>query len=149
MTNSYSTPSYNYTDLNLQNYLRDSCLPKKVNPLTICIGALCENNSKVIVASDKMLTHEGLSVEFEQRTPKMEKLSNFCVALTSGAALLPVELCKKVRERDECWEIPILFLTAKSRDEDRNKGLEVGANLFLSKPISPEKLLQVVSEALG
>jgi len=59
------------------------------------------------------------------------------------------ELCKRVRAREDCKEIPVVFLTAKSREQDRVKGLEAGANLFLSKPISPEKLISVISEAIG
>jgi two-component system, OmpR family, alkaline phosphatase synthesis response regulator PhoP len=60
-----------------------------------------------------------------------------------------LELCKKVRSRVEYKEIPIVFLTAKSREQDKLKGLEAGANLFLSKPISPEKLLSIISETIG
>jgi len=60
-----------------------------------------------------------------------------------------LELCKKVRSRVEYKEIPIVFLTAKSREQDKLKGLEAGANLFLSKPIPPEKLLSIISETIG
>ena len=34
-------------------------------------------------------------------------------------------------------------------DEDRSQGLEAGANLFLSKPISPGKLISLLSETIG
>jgi two-component system, OmpR family, alkaline phosphatase synthesis response regulator PhoP len=60
-----------------------------------------------------------------------------------------LELCKRVRAREEYKDIPIVFLTAKSREQDKIKGLEAGANLFLSKPISPEKLLNIISETIG
>lgn len=60
-----------------------------------------------------------------------------------------LELCKKVRNKEQYKDIPIVFLTAKSREQDRIKGLEAGANLFLSKPISPEKLLSIISETIG
>ena len=60
-----------------------------------------------------------------------------------------LELCKKVRSREEYKEIPVVFLTAKSREQDKIKGLEAGANLFLSKPISPDKLLSIISETIG
>ena len=46
-------------------------------------------------------------------------------------------------------ETPIVFLTAKSREEDQARGLEAGANLFLSKPISPDRLLKIVADTLG
>ena len=59
------------------------------------------------------------------------------------------ELCRKIREKEKYRETPIVFLTAKSRDEDRTAGLAAGANLFLSKPISPEKLLGIVSDTIG
>jgi len=59
------------------------------------------------------------------------------------------ELCRQIRKMDRYKETPIVFLTAKSRDEDRAAGLEAGANLFLSKPISPDKLLGIVSDTIG
>jgi two-component system, OmpR family, alkaline phosphatase synthesis response regulator PhoP len=60
-----------------------------------------------------------------------------------------IELCKRVRAMEQYKEIPIVFLTAKSREQDKIKGLEAGANLFLSKPISPEKLLTIISDTVG
>jgi DNA-binding response OmpR family regulator len=59
------------------------------------------------------------------------------------------ELCRRIREKEMYREVPVVFLTAKSREEDRVRGLEAGANLFLSKPISPDKLLGIVSSTLG
>jgi len=59
------------------------------------------------------------------------------------------ELCRRIREKEKYREIPVVFLTAKSREEDRVRSLEAGANLFLSKPISPDKLLGIVSSTLG
>jgi CheY-like chemotaxis protein len=60
-----------------------------------------------------------------------------------------IELCRRVRAMDAYKDIPVVFLTAKSREQDKLKGLEAGANLFLSKPISPEKLLNIISETIG
>lgn len=58
------------------------------------------------------------------------------------------QLCEKIRQTDSHKETPIIMLTAKSSDEDRRKGMEVGANLFLPKPFSPERLLAIIAEAL-
>jgi DNA-binding response OmpR family regulator len=44
---------------------------------------------------------------------------------------------------------PIIFLTAKSPEKHGTLGLDAGAEMFLSKPISPEKLLRVVAETIG
>lgn len=58
-------------------------------------------------------------------------------------------LCKEIRGREEYAEVPIIFLTAKSAEEDRKRGEEVGASLYLPKPISPRRLMELVERALG
>lgn len=65
--------------------------------MTICIATICDNNSKVIVASDKMITVGGLSQEFEHETPKMNKITKTCMAVSAGHALRPNELFRFVK----------------------------------------------------
>ena len=48
-------------------------------------------------------------------------------------------LARRIRERDR--DIPILFLTAKSLEEDRLEGLRLGADDYITKPFSIEELL--------
>ena len=48
-------------------------------------------------------------------------------------------IAKKIREKDT--EMPIIFLSAKSMDEDRLKGFEIGADDFLVKPFNMEELI--------
>lgn len=48
-------------------------------------------------------------------------------------------LAKEIRETDK--RIPILFLTAKSMQEDKLKGFAIGADDYLTKPFSMEELL--------
>ena len=49
------------------------------------------------------------------------------------------EVAKEIRVRNK--KIPILFLTAKSMQEDKLKGFEVGADDYITKPFSMEELL--------
>lgn len=60
--------------------------------MTICIAALCANRTKGIISSDRMITERMLSVKFEHGEKKYEKLSEKCVALSAGEALLPTEI---------------------------------------------------------
>ena len=57
--------------------------------------------------------------------------------------MMPVKdgftLAKEIRQMDK--KIPILFLTAKSMQEDKLKGFEIGADDYLTKPFSMEELL--------
>jgi DNA-binding response OmpR family regulator len=58
------------------------------------------------------------------------------------------EVCQRIRKIDSYAETPVLMLTAKSGEEDRQRGLEVGANLYLSKPIAPKRLIALIEEAI-
>jgi PAS domain S-box-containing protein len=51
------------------------------------------------------------------------------------------EVCKKIRENFPANEVPILMLTAKNQVNDLVEGLSVGANDYLTKPISKNELL--------
>nr|NQU89465.1 response regulator transcription factor [Bacteroidota bacterium] len=64
---------------------------------------------------------------------------SFCIV----DVMMPVKdgftLVKEIREKDK--SIPVLFLTAKSMQEDKLKGFSVGADDYLTKPFSMEELL--------
>lgn len=49
------------------------------------------------------------------------------------------EFCRTVRR--EAGRVPILFLTARGRDEDRIKGLELGGDDYVTKPFNLQELL--------
>ena len=51
------------------------------------------------------------------------------------------ETCKRLRESYRTYELPIIFLTARSQTQDLVMGFEVGANDYLTKPITKEELL--------
>lgn len=54
------------------------------------------------------------------------------------------ELCKKLKSNLETRRIPIVFITGNITDEERWRGLEMGAEAYLTKPVDPERLLAVV-----
>jgi CheY-like chemotaxis protein len=113
-----------------------------------------DDDELVRVALNELLKPEGYEVHLASRGAEaLEKLDQNGYDLLMLDIIMPemdgFELCRKIRERENYRDTPIVFLTAKSRDEDREQGIEAGANLFLSKPISPDKLLQIVSDTLG
>jgi len=58
------------------------------------------------------------------------------------------DVCKKIRSLPEYRQTPVIFLTAKSSEVDEIRGLEIGANDFIQKPISPKKLIARVNSNL-
>lgn len=58
------------------------------------------------------------------------------------------DTCKKIREKSEFKNVPIMILTAKNGESNEIKGLEAGANDYILKPISPIKLIARVKSNL-
>lgn len=58
------------------------------------------------------------------------------------------EVCRQIRKNDQFSNTPVIFLTAKSSEVDEIKGLELGADDFIGKPISPKKLVARVKANL-
>jgi two-component system, OmpR family, alkaline phosphatase synthesis response regulator PhoP len=58
------------------------------------------------------------------------------------------ETCTRIRSINEFKNTPIIFLTAKSSEMDEVHGLNLGADDFIQKPISPKKLVARVKSNL-
>jgi len=59
------------------------------------------------------------------------------------------QVCKLMRSDPRWKDIYIIFLSAKGQNSDREKGLNLGGNEYITKPFSPSKLTQHVREILG
>jgi two-component system phosphate regulon response regulator PhoB len=51
-----------------------------------------------------------------------------------------IEICRRVRARADLKDIPIIMLTARGEEDDRIRGLETGADDYLTKPFSMSEL---------
>lgn len=52
-----------------------------------------------------------------------------------------IEVCRRLRRRQATANIPIVMLTARGEEEDRLRGLEIGADDYVTKPFSPRELV--------
>lgn len=52
-----------------------------------------------------------------------------------------IEVCRRIRKDAHLRSTPILMLTARSEEEDQVKGLDVGADIYVAKPVSVPVLL--------
>jgi two-component system alkaline phosphatase synthesis response regulator PhoP len=113
-----------------------------------------DDDELVLAALNELLSPEGYVVHTVLSAKEaLERLDQDGYDLLLLDIIMPeidgYELCREIREKEKYRETPIVFLTAKNREEDRVRGLEVGGNLFLSKPISPNKLLKIISDTIG
>ncbi len=59
-----------------------------------------------------------------------------------------IEVCRRIRSKPETRNIPIIMLTARSEEADRIRGLETGADDYLTKPFSTAELIARVKAIL-
>ncbi len=60
-----------------------------------------------------------------------------------------MEVCRKVKKELQLNNVFIVLLTAKGQELDRQKGSEVGADIYMTKPFDPEAILNKAREVLG
>ena len=60
-----------------------------------------------------------------------------------------IEVCRAIKAREESANTPVILLSAKDRDKDRDEGLEAGADLYLTKPFSPGRLVEEIRNLMN
>lgn len=58
------------------------------------------------------------------------------------------DVCEAVKDREGTKDIFIVLLTVKSQKTDRQKGKEVGADIYMTKPFNPDEILKVARNVL-
>ena len=84
---------------------------------------------------------EGIEVAREQ-SPDLVLL-DWMLPLVSG-----IEVCRRLRKLPETSNIPIIMLTARGEETDRIRGLDTGADDYVSKPYSPRELISRINAVL-
>ncbi len=60
-----------------------------------------------------------------------------------------MEVCRRVKKELLLNDVYIVLLTAKGQELDRQKGAEVGADVYMTKPFDPEEILSKARTVLG
>lgn len=78
----------------------------------------------------------------QERTPDVVILDWMIEGVTG------IEVCRRLRRRSSTAHVPIIMLTARAEESDRIRGLEIGADDYVTKPFSPRELLARVGAVL-
>lgn len=60
-----------------------------------------------------------------------------------------LDVLRKIREDERTKNVPVILLTARSRESDVDNGFATGANDYVIKPFSPRELVHRVGTVLG
>ncbi|NOZ66429.1 MAG: phosphate regulon transcriptional regulatory protein PhoB [Alphaproteobacteria bacterium] len=59
-----------------------------------------------------------------------------------------IEICRRIRRNKATQNVPIIMLTARAEESDRIRGLDTGADDYVTKPFSPKELIARIKAVL-
>jgi CheY-like chemotaxis protein len=118
---------------------------------------------RVLVVDDDPQVLRLLRVNFELEGYDVAAASSGKEALETIAAEAPdvvvcdvmmpgmdgFEVVRRIRSNEATAGLPIVMLSAKAMGSDARKGLEAGADEYVTKPFDPAELIEVVARLLG
>jgi two-component system chemotaxis response regulator CheY len=91
-------------------------------------------------------------VEAVDGVDALKKLSTDKVDMILTDINMPVmdglKLVKLVRENAKLKHLPIIIITTEGAEEDRERGLQLGANAYIAKPIQSSSLIKTITSLL-
>jgi two-component system phosphate regulon response regulator PhoB len=111
--------------------------------------------SRILVIEDEVAIRDMLSFVLEQHGYETIEASNYQTALDSLHEPYPdlilldwmfpggsgIQLLKFLKQDEILRQIPVVMLTARGEEEDKVRGLENGADDYVTKPFSPKELM--------
>ena len=120
--------------------------PSEINILIV------DDEEDVVEVVSHFLEQEGYSVHTAYDGEEALEKATPDIDLILLDIMLPgidgYEVCKRLRTRVETETIPIIFLTAKIEEEDQVKGLMLGGDAYLTKPVSKQIIAAHVKAVL-
>lgn len=111
------------------------------------------NASKILVVEDNeellALMHQMLNGKYQVLTAKNGKQALNIIMkeeldLVVSDVMMPImdgiELTKHIKEDENYWQLPVILLSAKNKDEDKTEGYATGADAYVTKPFKFEEL---------
>jgi len=130
-------------------------------PLVSKNGKKTRKPYKILVVDDEQEIRDYLTAELSEQYSVisaadgkhafelvMEAKPNLVVSDIMMPEMDGITLCKKIKANNQTSHIPVVLLTALSKDENRAEGIETGADMYIVKPFSSEFLKKIIGNIL-
>lgn len=112
---------------------------------------IAEDEPNIVASLEFLLQKSGYEVRVARDGEEALRLvDGFRPDVMLLDVMMPVrngfEVCRKIRENPTLARIKIVMLTARGSDVERDKGLALGADAYMTKPFSTKELLAKVEE---
>jgi len=114
---------------------------------------IADDEPNIVAAIEFLLQQSGYEVHIARNGEEALDLVEACVPdLVLLDVMMPkksgYEVCTRIRERADWRHIKVVMLSAKGRDAEVNKGLSMGADLYVTKPFSTRELMAMIKGLL-
>lgn len=115
---------------------------------------IVDDEPNIVLALELLMKREGYEI---RSVDDGEKAVEAAAAFRPDLILLDVmmpkmdgyEVCQRIRSDASLKDMTIVMLTAKGREVEREKGLALGADLYITKPFSTREVVRKVKELLA
>jgi len=110
---------------------------------------IVDDEPNIVMSLEFLMRKSGYGVSIARNgTEAMEAIDQTPFAVILLDVMMPdvdgYQVCQYVRQRPDRQDTKVIFLSAKSKEADMQKGYEVGADLYISKPFSTRQLMEQV-----
>ena len=114
---------------------------------------IADDEPSIVAALTFLLQSNGYEVHVARNGDEALDLVEQCNPdLVLLDVMMPVrsgyEVCQRIRERADRQHVRIIMLSAKGRDAEVNKGLSLGADVYVTKPFATRELMATIRQLL-
>ena len=114
---------------------------------------IADDEPNIVAAIEYLLVQSGYDVHIARNG---EEALDLVEVLIPDLVILDVmmpkksgyEVCTRIRAREDWIHIKIVMLSAKGRDTEVNKGISMGADLYITKPFSTREFIEKIKRLL-
>ena len=110
-----------------------------------------DDDPYILMSLEFLMKKEGYEVKVARNgTEALEIIERDIPGLVLLDIMMPdvdgYAICRHIKSSKKLREIKVVFLSAKSKESDIQKGYELGASLYVTKPFSTRELMKKVRE---
>ena len=115
---------------------------------------IADDEPNIVLSLEHLMKREGFTVATAgDGRAALEAVETDPPDLILLDVMMPVmnglEVCQTIRANPEWKDVKIVLLTAKGREVDREKGMGLGADDYITKPFATRDVVERVKELLG
>lgn len=115
---------------------------------------LVDDDPNILISLEFLMRKSGYDVLIARNgTEALELLNDNVPDLTLLDIMMPdvdgYEICKHIKSSKKLKHSKVVFLSAKTKESDIQKGYKLGADLYVTKPFSTKELVKKIDELLN